>query len=99
MTAVHRNTDLRACGATTVVSGQSTVSVNNKLWAVEGDANSHDNGKLIASGSTVTINNKKVIILGDHASPDDLSPDVLDGGVTAHDDPIATGSSPNVFCY
>jgi len=37
MPAAHRHDDLRVCGATTIVSGQGTVFVNGKLWAVEGD--------------------------------------------------------------
>jgi uncharacterized Zn-binding protein involved in type VI secretion len=38
---VHRNGDSRACGASTTVTGQSTVYVNNKLVAVQNDPNSH----------------------------------------------------------
>ena len=37
----HRQDDLRTCGAKTVVVGQSSVFVNNKLWAVEGDICDH----------------------------------------------------------
>ena len=43
MPAAHRNGDLRTCGATTSVTGQSTVTVNGKLWAVLGDKDSHCN--------------------------------------------------------
>ena len=91
MAYCHRDGDLRACGATTVVVGQSFVTVNGKLWAVAGDINSHGDGQLINSQSYITINNKYVILQGDHANPDDLAPDILDGGLTPHDDPIATG--------
>lgn len=95
MPAAHRQDDSRACGATTIVSGQATVFVNNKLWAVAGDPNTHGSGALIASGSTVRINNKLVIINGDSASPDDLC--VPLGG--AHCAPSATSGSGNVSCY
>jgi uncharacterized Zn-binding protein involved in type VI secretion len=75
MATAHRNSDSRFCGATTVVSGQSSVFVNGLLWAVEGDENTHGNGDLIAVvGSTVKINGKKVIVaVGDTASPDNAT--------------------------
>jgi uncharacterized Zn-binding protein involved in type VI secretion len=72
MPKVHRDGDARVCGAVTVVEGQSSVYVNGKLWAVEGDPNSHNEGRLIASGSSVYINGKKVIV---HA-PDDATADL-----------------------
>ena len=53
--------ELRACGATTVVTGQDTVKVNGQFWAVEGDKNSHEEGPLKAeNGHTVKIQGKKV---------------------------------------
>jgi hypothetical protein len=73
MPPAHRHGDARACGATTVVVGQSTVYVDGRLWAVEGDINSDGDGQLIASVSTVLIEGKKVIV---HA-PDDAAPDDL----------------------
>ena len=48
MPSVHRDGDGRICGATTIVSGNSTVYANNKLVAVNGDPNSHGGGGLIA---------------------------------------------------
>lgn len=62
MPLAHRHGDSRACGATTVVTGQSTVTINGKLWAVLGDPNSHGAGNLINSISSVTINGKPIII-------------------------------------
>lgn len=62
MPFAHRNGDLRACGATTIVQGQSTVFVNSKLWSVVGDPNSHGDGQLINSGTSVTIHGKPVIV-------------------------------------
>jgi len=90
MAIAHRNGDLRACGATTVVGGQNFVFVDGQLWSVNGDPNSHGAGQLINSQSYVTINGIPVILVGDQAAPDNLSPDVLDGGVTPHDDPYAS---------
>lgn len=63
MPAAHRQGDPRACGASTVVVGQSTVFVNGKLWAVDNDPNTHGNGNLLPGGpTTVTINGKPVIV-------------------------------------
>jgi uncharacterized Zn-binding protein involved in type VI secretion len=95
MPAVHRQDDSRACGATTIVTGQSSVFVNGKLWSVAGDPNTDGNGQLIASGTTVKINNILVIVLGDSAAPDDLC--IPLGGF--HCAPSATSGSPNVNCY
>lgn len=95
MPAVHRQDDLRVCGATTIVVGQSTVFVENKLWAVEGDPNTHGNGQLIASGSTVRINNIPVIVVGDQASPDNLCETIG----PPHCNPFATTGSGTVTCY
>ena len=95
MPAVHRQDDLRVCGATTIVIGQSTVFANGKLWAVEGDPNTHGNGQLIASGSTVRINNIPIIIEGDQAQPDDLC---IPLG-PPHCNPFAVEGSPDVSCY
>lgn len=77
MPKAHRDGDLRTCGATTVVTGQSTVYVNNKLWAVEGDLNDHGQGALRAVLSQdIFIENKKAIVTpGDEAFPDDQHPE------------------------
>jgi len=53
MPAIHRNEDARACGATTIVTGQSTVFANGKLVSVNGDENSHGAGALIAGSKNV----------------------------------------------
>ena len=95
MSHVHRATDARACGATTIVSGQSTVFVNGLLWAVNGDQNTDGGGGLIASGSTVKINGIPVVIQGDSANPDSLCP--IPGGT--HCNPLAASGSSNVSCY
>jgi hypothetical protein len=77
MPGAHRNGDSRFCGATTVVTGQSTVRVNGKLWAVKDDQNTHIGGQLIPTygAKNVKINGKQVICaVGDLASPDLFHP-------------------------
>lgn len=92
MPAAHRHGDLRACGAATVVTNQGTVFVNGKLWAVEGDKNTHGNGDLIATGSTITIEGKRII----GHTPDLAIAD--DFGHVGADDQTAEGSG-DVFVY
>jgi len=72
MVQAHRHGDSRFCGATTNVEGQTTVRVNGKLWAVEGDPNTHGEGRLISVvGNTVRIGGKLVIVaVGDNAAGD-----------------------------
>ena len=91
MAAVHRNTDGRACGASTNVAGQVTVYVNNLLCSVDGDPNSHGCGNLNAANPNVYVNNKLVVIKGNSASPDNKCP--LPGG--DHCNPKATSGSGN----
>lgn len=62
MALAHRQDDLRACGATTEVIGQSSVTIHGKLWAVEGDICSHKGGNLLHSVNSVTINGKPIIV-------------------------------------
>lgn len=93
MPKAHRNGDSRACGAKTVVTGQSTVFVNGKLWAVKDDPNTHSAGGLInTTGSTVFIEGKNVIVHG---------PDLakVDGaGHVGSQDQTAEGSG-DVYSY
>lgn len=74
MPGAHRDTDSRFCGAETIVTGQSTVSVNGLLWAVDGDKDTHCNmGALIPvyGALNVYIEGKLVICaVGDSAAPD-----------------------------
>jgi uncharacterized Zn-binding protein involved in type VI secretion len=91
---VHRDGDLRTCGATTVVTGQSSVYSEGKLWAVEGDLNTDGGGALIASQTAVKINGKSVIVhKPDDAQPDDLCP--IDNG--EHCAPKTAEGSPKTF--
>jgi uncharacterized Zn-binding protein involved in type VI secretion len=86
MPAIHRDGDSRACGATTIVTGQDFVSVDGHLWAVEGDGNTDGGGALIASQDFFKIAGKLVILVGDSAAPDSLCP--RPGG--AHCNPYAS---------
>jgi hypothetical protein len=96
MPVAHRNSDIRTCGATTIVSNQSTVYVNGELWAVAGDPNSHGGGNLVNSGSTVFVEGANVIVNApDSASPDGLCP--IPGG--NHCNPATSGGSPDVYSY
>lgn len=91
---VHRNTDPRACGATTIVAGQSTVFCNNLLVSVNGDPNSHGGGELAAACRNVFVNNKLVV----NNTPESAAADSLCiplGG--SHCAPVTAGGSPNVF--
>jgi len=92
--AIHRNTDGRACGATTTVTGQSNVYANNLLVSVDGDPNTHGGGELIAANNKVYVNNKLVV----NNTPESANPDNLCvplGG--AHCAPVTAGGSGNVF--
>jgi hypothetical protein len=92
----HRNGDSRTCGASTVVSGQSTTYVDGKLWSVEGDPNSHGAGNLIATGSTVFIQGRKVIVhTPDNAQPDSLCPVAN----AQHCTPKTAGGSGKTYAY
>jgi len=96
MPQAHRNNDKRKCiGGITVVQNQSTVFVNDELWAVRDTINNHGNGQLInTTGDTVFVEGKPVIVHGpDHAKPDNLCPRNL------HCDPMTDEGSPNVFAY
>ena len=95
MPPVHRNSDSRSCGASTIVAGQSNVYVNGKLASVQGDPNSHGGGALGATvnDGTVFVNNKKLVLKGSSAAPDALCPPR--GG--AHCNPKSVGASPDVF--
>lgn len=92
--AVHRNTDLRKCGASTIVIGQSTVFANSLLVSVNGDPNTHGGGGLIAANNNVYVNNKLVVNdTPEAAAPDALCPSL--GG--DHCAPVTAGGSDNVF--
>ena len=73
MPGAHRQDDKRFCDAKTIVKEQSTVYINSKLAAVEGDENSHQGGKLkaVTGKKNIYINSKLVIAAeGDQSEPD-----------------------------
>lgn len=77
MPAAHRNGDSRYCGAATIVSGQSTVYVNGKLWAVVGDIDSHSGGALIAAYGSLDVYAEGILVIvapGDHAGSEPIPP-------------------------
>ena len=93
MPAIHRDTDARTCGASTVVAGNTTVKANNLLVSVNGDPNSHGSGALIAGSKKVFVHNILVVNhTPDGAAPDALCPPL--GG--AHCGPATAQGSPDV---
>ena len=91
---VHRNGDARVCGASTVVSGQTTVFANNVLVSVNGDPNSHSAGNLVADTNHVYANNIMVV----NNTPDSAGADGLCIPVgPPHCTPSTAGGSPNVY--
>lgn len=91
--SVHRDTDLRACGATTVSQQGRKVFVNNLLWSIDGDPNSDGGGSLIAAVNQVFIGGIMAVNQGDSALPDDLCIPLGE----PHCTPSANGGSSNVF--
>lgn len=77
-----------------MVAGQSSTFVDGKLWAVQGDPNSHGAGALIPTVSSVLIQGKAVIVNSpDPASADNLCP-TLDG---EHCTPKTAGGSGTTY--
>ncbi len=93
MPAAHRDTDSRSCGATTVSVQGRNVYVNNLLWSIDKDPNSHGSGALSAATNNVFIGGIAVCNNNDNAAPDDLCAPI--GG--AHCAPGASGGSSNVY--
>lgn len=93
MSGAHRNTDSRACGASTVTLQSKEVYVNSLLWSIDNDPNSHGGGALSAKVNNVFIGGTMVVNISDSAAPDSLCAPL--GG--AHCGPSATGGSSDVF--
>lgn len=75
MPGAHREGDKRFCGASTIVTHQNSVYVNDRLWAVHGDPESHGAGNLkaIYGPKNVYINGIRVICaVGDAAERDNF---------------------------
>lgn len=88
---VHRDTDLRNCGARNVVVGQTTVFANNLLVAVFDDPNTHGDGNLLASinPGTIFIEGLELVVVDSDARPDRAG----------HANPKADQGSPNVRAF
>ena len=73
MPGAHRDMDSRFCGAGTVAKCNN-VYVNGRLWAVDGNENTHGGGNLKAVvGNTVKIGGIDVIVaVGDAADSDSV---------------------------
>lgn len=100
MPKAHRNGDARFCGAATIVEGQSSVYVNDILWAVEGDPNDHVHGELISTYSkrNIFIEGKRAIVaIGDIAAPDGPDAPMFPLHPYPPTDPLE--GSPNVIAY
>jgi hypothetical protein len=96
---VHREGDLRQCGATTVVEGQSTVFANNMLVSVKDDPDSHGTGELLADNNdgTVFIGGKEVVLKDSNAKPDNVWKRKQKSSRRKHKNPYAATASPNVY--
>lgn len=90
---IHRNTDSRICGASTVVVGNSTVFANSLLVSVNNDPNTHTNGNLIAACRNVYVENKMVV----NHTPDMAQADKKCPAGAPHCNPMTAQGSPNVF--
>lgn len=100
MPRAHRDGDTRYCTAVTIVTNQSTVFVNNKLWSVEGDGCSHGGGPLKAKFPPKNIQVENILVIvspsGDTASAPDRAGHPPAGG-GGGDDPA--NASPDVWVY
>lgn len=90
---IHRATDARICGATTIVTGQGNVFANGLLVSVYGDPNTHGNGNTVATANNVFVNGLLVTKVGDAALPDDL----CTPRARIHCAPTTTTGSSDVF--
>lgn len=75
MPGVHRQGDVRFCGASTIVVGQGSVFANGRLISVDGDPNSHREGKNkpVYGAKNVKLEGKLIICaVGDSVYGPDL---------------------------
>jgi uncharacterized Zn-binding protein involved in type VI secretion len=93
MPGAHRDGDSRFCGAATIAS-QSTVKVNGKAWAVNGDPSNHGAGNIICVYGAKNVRIGGILVacaVGDKAS----------GDLAFHPVPPTdpAGASGNVYVY
>lgn len=96
MPKAHRHGDGRFCGAKTNVQNQDSVTVNQKLWAIEGSINTDNSGGLHPSpDKSVTIHGIPIVVhRPEDADPDDKCPEGA-----PHCNPYTTEGSDNVTAY
>lgn len=102
--AIHRHSDDRSCGATTVVSNQSTVTADGLLVSVEPDQNSHGGGALTSQANGVFIEGKLVIRDGDPGAADPIpghvsTPASSGSGTVFVGFPTARALSPTTIAF
>ena len=91
---IHRHGDSRVCGASTVVSGNTSVFANNVLVSVNGDPNSHGAGALSAGSNFVYCHTIAVV----NHTPDTAAADALCVPVgPPHCGPSTAEGSPDVY--
>jgi hypothetical protein len=61
MPKAHTDGMARTCSAATIVSGQSSVTIGGKLWAVDRDSSDHNAGNLLPSATDIWIEGKLII--------------------------------------
>ena len=94
MPGAHRDQDGRKCGAKTIVTVNTSVKVNGKLWAIEDNECDHTGGPLKpVVGDSVKVHGVKVIVFGDEAKSPDNS------GHNPTSETIPEEKSDNVFAY
>ena len=101
MPGAHREEDKRSDStqSKTIVKGQNSFYVNEKLWAVEDDEESDGFGHLVSrSPGTIYINDKKAIV----ENIDDAKPDSIcgrQGSDPEHCHPHPKEGSKDFFAY
>lgn len=95
MAQAHRISDLRTCGAATIVGSapDRNVYVNGLLISVTGDVNSDGGGVLTGTARNVLVKGLPVVVVGSPSGPDSLCP--IPGG--PHCAPAAASGSTNVL--
>ena len=83
MPKAHTDTMARTCGAATIVTGQSSVTIGGKLWAVDQDSSNHNAGNLLPSATDVWIEGKLVIDENDTTYNADSFPHPVGGNDAA----------------
>ncbi len=73
MPGVHLNGYTRVCGAGTIATAKRVYSDGDRLWAINGDVNSHGGGALVAGSRRVFSNGQPIV----NHTPDGSAADAL----------------------